>query len=540
MQKRIFVLITLGALLVSMFVVNGLVTAAPPAQDPATETPRPTRDPIRQATRRATRGLPPLITLTPEPPPQATEEPTAVPTDVPPLVATAEPFDAELEAEAAEAVDIVPSAPGPMSSGILVFNPDTSGAATVQVDVYDASGAVAYSTTVTVSANGAKMVGLPASLGTAFQGGAQISSDKNVEALVIGSNANNTARDAYEGTTAPALQVILPFVRHLSTNTQRTLVAVQNTTGTQANVTVTFYNLDGSAANTQNLLIAAHRTAYLNTDLLFTGGTFVGSARINSNQNVAVAAQTLYFKDTAAFDGTTASEADTTLLLSQAARKVKIVGGAVNWSEIFVRNNGGGATDVTLDFYSASGTLVHSTTTNGVQPNGTAQFMLNEPAFDPLGSNYNGWVKIRSSGEPLTATALQAMNKGKRLYSVNATANSVAGTRYVCGDTARTATNNTRLSILNTSSVATTKAVIQLFDKTTGTKVAQSKVTVLPNTSATVLLSDSKFSGAGTNYQGMAVVKAKGGGKPNLIVSVTDPYANPTATGTTGYTCTIF
>lgn len=533
MQKRIFVFLTLGALLISLFVINGLVNAAPPAQDPVTETPRPTRDPIRQATRRATRGLPPL-TITPELAGEATAEPTAVP----PQVATSEPIDAALEEEAAEAVDIVPTAPGPMTSSILIFNPDTSGLATVQVDIYDDEGAVAYSTTVTVSANGAKLVVLPPSLGTSFQGGAQILSDKNVEALVIGANSSKTARDAYEGTTAPALEVTLPLVRHLAANTQRTIVAVQNTTGTEATVTVTFYNLDGSTADTQNLQIAGNKTAYLNTDTLFPSSTFVGSARVNSNKNVAVAAQTLYFKDTAAFNGTTASESDTTLFINQAMRKFKAVGSAVNWSEIFVRNNGGSATDVTLDFYSTGGTPVHSTTTTGVPQNGTAQFLLNEAAFDPLGTNFNGWVKIHSSGEPLAATALQAMSSGKRLYSINATAASAAGTRYVCGDTARSGTNNTRLSILNTDSVATTKAIVRLFDKETGAQLAQAKVKVLPNTSATVLLSDSMFSAAGTNYQGMALVTAKGGVAPNLIVSVTDPYANPKGTGTTGYSCT--
>lgn len=527
MQKRIAVFITLGALLISLFIVNGLVTAAPPAQDPVTETPRPTRDPNRQATRRATRGLPPLATITPEA--------TIAPTDVPPVPPTNQPVE---PAAAQEAVALKPNAPGPMSSSILIFNPDTSGSATVQVDIYNAAGAVAYSTTVNVSPNGAKLVTLPASLGTSFQGGAQISSDKNVEALVIGANANKTARDTYAGTTAPALQVILPLVRHLTPNTQHTMVAVQNTTDTQAAVTVTFYNLDGSTANTQNLPIQGHRTAYLNTDDLFSNGTFVGSARVSSDQNVAVAAQTLYLKDTAAFEGTTASESDSILFLNQAVRKIRAVAGAVNWSEIFVRNNGASATDVTLDFYSTGGALVHSASATGVPQNGTAQFVLKDAAFDPLGTNFNGWVKLRSSGQPVTATLLQAMSKGKRLFSINATAINAAGIRYVCGDTARTTTNNTRLAILNTDGAATTKAVVRLYNRETGAKVAQTKVTIPPNTSTTVLFSDPAFAGAGTNYEGMALVFAKGGGLPKLVVSVQDPYANPKARGTTGYTCT--
>ncbi len=507
-MKRIF-LFGMFVFAISLWLFGAMVNAAPPTQGSVPpSTPQATRDPIKQATRRAARTQSAQPTATPLP--QASED------------------DANAETS--------PVAPGAMTSTILIFNPDTSGAAAVKLDVYDANGAVAYTTTVDVSANGMKLVTLPGSLGTNFQGGAQISSDKNVQAIVLGANTNKSARDSYEGTIAPALAVTLPLVRHLAANTQNSTLAIQNTTGISATTTITLYNLDGSTAHTENLELAPHQSAYLDTDEIFTSNTFVGSAYVDSNQPVAVAAQTLYYKDTAAFDGTAASDADTLLFANQATRKINGASVTVEWSEIFVRNNGVNATDVTLDFYSLTGTLITSSTASAIAPNGAAQFLLNDDDFAALGNSYNGWVKISSGGEPLSATMLQIFNKGKRMYSINALSNNGAGTRYVCGDVSRMATQNSRISILNTGNT-NTQVILRLFNPDTGAKIVQTKVGVPAQTSVTVLLSDSKFAAAGTNYQGMASAFAKGATAPKLVVTVSNPYANPKLSGTTGYEC---
>lgn len=516
-MKRIFTFAVLGALLASFLALNAFVNAAPPRQDPPPAAPRATRDPIQQATRRARRGVPPI--------------------NVPPAASAPEPVLEGEDEESISAAEVNPRAPGPMSSQIVIFNPDTSGAATVRLDVYNAAGAVAYTTNLTVSPNGMKLVPLPGSLGANFQGGAEISSDKNVQALVVGANANNTARDSYEGAMSPAQDVTLPFVRHLAVNTQNTILAIQNTTANNAGITVRFYNPDGSVANTQNLNIVAHQSAYLNTNSIFLGNAFTGSVRVTSDQDVAVAAQTLYYQDTAALSGADASESDTVLLLNEAARKINGGGVPVNWSEIFVRNNGTNATNVTLDFYSLTGALVTSFPPNAVAPDGMAQFLLKDAAYDALGNNFTGWVKISSSGEPVSATSLQVLSKGKRMYSVNGLVEDGLGTRYVCGNTLRMTTQNSRLSILNTDAVKTAKAIVRLYNQDTGAKVVQTKVTVPPNSTITVLLSDSKFASAGTNYQGMALVQVNGASPAQVVVSASTPYGSKKLTGTTGYSC---
>ncbi len=476
----------------------------------------------------------PVAAQEPAPTPKPTRARTRVPKATP-IPQPAPPLVDETEAE--EAIEISPTAPGPMTSQILIFNPDAAGAATVQIDIYNTSGVVAYTTTVNVSKNGAKLVTLPGSLGVNFQGGAQISSDKNVQALVVGANSNKKARDSYEGANAPALNVTLPFVRHLAASTQNAILAIQNTTANSANVSLMLYNPDGTTAYQQNPVIAAHQVVYFNTDTLIPSGTFLGSARVVSNQNIAVAMQALYYQDTAAFLGMTANETDTSIFLNQAQRKINSSSVATNWSEIFARNNGTNPTNVTIDFYATTGALVTSQTATNVAPNGMTQFMLNDAAFSALGDSYNGWAKITSSGEPLAVSALQVLSKGKRLYGGNGLANSQTSSRYVCGDAQRAATQNSRISILNTDGAATAKVQVRLYDKDSGAKLATFKVNVAPNSLSEILLSDSAFSAAGTEYQGMAIVEAKGATPPKIVVTVNNPYGSSKLTGTTGYTC---
>lgn len=506
-MKRSFLVGIFVLLTVAFLAFNLNADAGAPAQDP---TPKPTR----------------ARTRAPKPTPTAGATAT--------IDATL-PVADDTDAEAA--IEIAPTAPGPMTSQILVFNPD-SAAATVQIDIYNTGGVVVYTTTVTVEKKGAKLVSLPGSLGTNFQGGAQISSDKNVQAIVLGANSNKNARDAYEGANTPALDVTLPFVRHLAANTQNTILAIQNTTGNSANVAMTFYNTDGTTAKVQNALVAAHQVVYYNTNTLFATPPFLGSARVVSDQNIAVAIETLYYKDTAAFLGMVASDMDTSVYLNQAQRKVNGGSVASNWSEIFARNNGNAATDITIDFYAPTGALVTSQTAAAVAPKGMAQFVLSDAAFAALGSNYNGWAKISSTGQPLAVSALQVLSKGKRMYGNNGLANARTSSSYVCGDAERNTTQSSHLAILNTDSAATAKIQVRLYKNDTGGKAASYKVNIPPNTLVNVLLSDTAFAAAGTDYQGMALVEAKGTSAPKLVVTVNNPYGSSKLTGTTGYACT--
>ena len=533
-MKRFLLLVVAAAFCVIVLASYATVDASSLAAKTRTNTPKPPR--TRAATRKATRKPTRAPTRTPKPTKTARATNTPGVTETPAPEPVAEPPEERIDAP-----EINPVSPGAMTSQILIFNPDTTGDATVQVDVYNSSGAVAFTTNLTVKPHGAKLINLPSELGASFQGGAMISSDKNVQAIVINANATNRARDSYEGSTAPATDIVLPFVRHLAANTQNSILAIQNTTDTAANATITLYNSDGSTANQQNENIAAHQSLYLNTDTLFPNGTFTGSARITADQNLAVALQTLYFKDTAALQGVSASSGDTTLYLTQVERKFNANNIPIYWSEIFARNNGSNPTDITLNLFSGTGAPLGSQTIAGVPAGGSAQFILKEDSFaDALGSNYVGYAKITSSGEPVAVASLEVLNKGNRLYGTNAQPNEQLSPRYVCGDMWRSNSQKSSIYILNTDSAKTANVNVRFFNKNTGAKIMQYKVSIAPNAAANVGLSSSIFSALGSNYQGMALVVASGAAPPNLVVTVSNPYSNPNLIGTTGYSCTRF
>ena len=178
-MKQLLILIILSLSALALVAPQLPFAADALAQTAPTATPRPTR--VRQ----------PKAVVTPEP------------------TATAEP-------EEADSAELAPVAPGAMTSQIVVFNPDTTGSATVQIEIYDSAGAAVFTTTENISPNGAKIIAVPNTLGANFQGNAIISSDKNVQALALAANGNHNARDAYEGVSAPATQLTFPLARHLA------------------------------------------------------------------------------------------------------------------------------------------------------------------------------------------------------------------------------------------------------------------------------------------------------------------------------------
>jgi hypothetical protein len=91
--------------------------------------------------------------------------------------------------------------------------------------------------------------------------------------------------------------------------------------------------------------------------------------------------------------------------------------------------------------------------------------------------------------------------------------------------------------ILNTDPGRKAKVLVRLFDQSTGAKVAQTKVKIPAHSVSTLLLSSDAFANAGANYQGMAVIWAKGANPPALVVAANNPFRDPKLKGTTGYNC---
>ncbi len=430
--------------------------------------------------------------------------------------------------------------PGTMTSRVYVFNPDTSGTANVSLQVLKTDGTVAYSfPNFTIPANGGVVKTLPSSITSPFAGSAVVSSDKKVQAYVIDANGANTALETYEGTTTPANILGFSLVRHLAAGTQRSLIAVQNTSSKAGNVTLELFDPTGkSVLSTNPVAIQPSASAYFNTDSLVATGTFTGSALIyaDTGMNIAAAEQTEYALDTASFRGLSSADMATAVYVPFVERGLDASGAVQNWSEIYVRNNGDGPTDVTANFYSAAGTPALTVTRTGVPSNGLAQFLVSDSEFAALtssSSSFSGWLKLTSSAQPIAAGVLDAQSGGSRLFGMNSLPAGQLGTSFVCGDTFRISNpaQTTTLNIVNADAASAT-VTLKLFKASTGSVVVTKTYTVGSNKLQTLILSDAAFRGAGTGFEGPALITATGA---NVLVSANTSYGSG---GVMSYNCT--
>jgi hypothetical protein len=208
--------------------------------------------------------------------------------------------------------------PAGQFSHILVQNTNASQAAVVTLTYYDqsgnqvnqftginipAKGALTFHTTNEASSNG--IVYTPTSLGNV--GAATVQSTNGVLLVATVVEAVGAAPYSYNGfnSSAGATTVLLPSVhRNLAGQFSHTLV--QNTTNQSNHVQITYYNQDGSVANTFNTTLAGdgsitfHTTNEASTDGQYYTPTNlgnVGSAEVKSLDTrdiVAVVVETVF------------------------------------------------------------------------------------------------------------------------------------------------------------------------------------------------------------------------------------------------------
>lgn len=442
-----------------------------------------------------------------------------------------------------------PINPGNMTSRIFIFNLDTANAATVGITFYKPDGTSAGSIApFTIPANGAAAKALPGTITTIpFKGSALVSSNRNVQAFVTDSNGNNTARDEYDGTGSPSPNLVLPFVRHLAPNTQNSIIAVQNTGNAPANITLQLYQPNGSLGPSQTLTaVPPLASRYFDTGSNFgLSAPFTGSAEISSSGGVALAGgeQTRYMQDTASFRALSSADDAPTLYVGFVERRRNSTGTPISWSEIYVRNDGGSATDITAKFYSAAGVQMSGLPTTatfrpGVQPNGQASFVTKNPGFQsltpPSTAYFKGWAMITSSGsQPLSLYSLEAQNSGNRLFGTNGV--TATGNKFACGDTFRytSPSQNSQINIVNPNSTAAS-VTVKLYKQngSTGSTGWTKTLSVPARRLVTFALSDAAFNAVGSTFEGLAVVTATG---QKVFATV---YTAFPAGGITSYTCT--
>ncbi len=524
-KKQIIASLFSAALAVAIVSMSGIVDASAVAQ--ATGTRRPTRD--RTTNPRATREPTQRPTRDRTTNPRATRTPEASETPLPAeptATDTAAPIDANKNA---------PIAPGPLTSQLLILNPDRGGTAKVTVNVFDSSGAVAFSDAFKLKENGAKLVTLPKSVGNDFLGSARVTANRRVQALVLDSNADNTASDTYEVSALKSNAVTLPFVRHLTNTTQNTLIAIQNTFAESTDATFRAYDETGAEILSHPVTIPANASAYLNTDELFGAIQFVGSARITANHPIVASALSSYMQDTASLRALHDTEASARVIVPGIERKQRKDGIINAWNEMYIRNNGNAPTDITVAYYNQKGQLKTTVTRTNVPAGGLAMLDSKQAELDALGKKFAGWANVTSSNDtPLAIAALAARARGKQLVGINARARERVTGRAVCGDVRISSEQKSVLTIVNTVRGKKARVRVRFYSHAEGAPLGETEVEIAPNG----IFRLTAKNGLPNNFQGIALLNVDAS-KTRFITAfvTTQTLEGKRVRSTSAYTC---
>ncbi len=316
---------------------------------------------------------------------------------------------------------------GTWVSGIMIQNQSETDTANITVTFYwaegeAAAGTVAHSFTDTIPASESKGYWVPsiAGLPDNFVGSAVVTSDQPVVANV---NTQNTAA----GTTSDpnrvgtASGVLDPGTSLYFTQVMKdyagwnSYLAVQNTSGTQATVTVRYYNDVGgsevaAAAETQTIKPYSTRI-FRQADNANLSGSWGGSAVVSSDQPVAGICN--FFNDGSS---NTTAQFHSYNAFTGGGTKLYVPRAVVNYADyqsgLKVQNVGAAATNVTITYYFGSST--YSQTISGLQPSAaSAVYLASLPQL--AGISGSGSAVIESSGGvPIVAT----VNEDNRVGAV--------------------------------------------------------------------------------------------------------------------------
>lgn len=189
-------------------------------------------------------------------------------------------------------------------------------------------------------------------------------------------------------------------------------IRLMNLGSSDASVTLTFYNTDGSTAATIGpVTLASNQPASWNQAFSPPGlpDGWNGSVVVSSSQPLAsiVNEYTIPNLEAASYTGS-GSGSDTVYLPA-------ILKNAWSWTTTFaVQNAGSGNTDITVEFRDMSGVLVDTDTYAGVAAG--ASVYCNQGEDDELGSFFAGSAKITSNPEPVVVV----VNEDSTVYDTMA------------------------------------------------------------------------------------------------------------------------
>lgn len=322
------------------------------------------------------------------------------------------------------ALSVLPAAAqwaGNWVSSFQVMNLGNS-TANVVVEYFKEDGSTATTSSYTVTVGSSLNVYQPSvpGLPDGFKGSAVVSADQPIAAIAseqVTYPDGSIGNSQYSGFTADAIgqRFYLPNVNKKFGGSQwSSRINIQNTIASSVNVTVTFYNADGTLRDTDTVILPPNgATTLTQIDDTELPDGWLGTAVVEATGNVAVIA------DVMSADGRLETYNGFTSGATKMYLPTLLIGfGANQWNTSFQVFNVGSATAVvTMTYYTAGNPIPAKVITASLPP--YQSINRYQPTVDSdLGSPWIGSVVIEST-EPIVAVGSQSSGApGKRLASI--------------------------------------------------------------------------------------------------------------------------
>jgi len=242
-------------------------------------------------------------------------------------------------------------------------------------------------------------VSTPAGLPDGWVGGVSVTSDKKV--VTVGRPHIGAEVASYDGFTQGSLTSYVPMLFRKAYGTYNSALYVQNVAGTQATVTIKYYDSDGNLKCAKNDTIPAlsSKGYWLPTETCNTGSLldgFVGGAVVTSTQPIVAVGRPHVGNEIMTYDGFTAGSTSSYIpMLFKGA-----YGGTYN-SAFYIQNVAGTPAAITIKYYDSEGVL-KCTKADMINPLASKGYWVPSATCDS-GSLPAGWIGgvVVTSDQPI-------------------------------------------------------------------------------------------------------------------------------------------
>ena len=285
---------------------------------------------------------------------------------------------------------------GTYNAALYIQNVSAS-AATLNLEFTDSSGAVVYTKADTLDPHASKGYWLPAEAGlpNGFAGGVKVTSTQPI--LAVGRPHIGAQVMTYNGMSSGATTAWLPMFFKNGFGSYNTALYVQNLTGSSANLTIQYINLNGTVACTDNDTLGANASkGYWSLSVACDTGSlpsgFVGGVKVTSSQNILAVGRAHLGTQITTYNGFPggATSAYVPMLFRNA-----FAGGFYD-AALYLQNVSGSSATVAIEYLNSSG-AVAATQNVTLAANAISSIWL--PGVAGLPDGFAGGARISSTQE---------------------------------------------------------------------------------------------------------------------------------------------